>query len=311
MTPAPPAAVEPLRCTAADLLATEIPPTRWVVPGILPAGFALLAGKPKIGKSWLALEVALAVASGGAAIGKVPCERGEVLYLALEDSRARMKSRLTKILAGALAPAGFYLQFRSASWPDTERELTQWLDLFPTARLVVLDTIGKIRPPRKPGTDVYADDYAFAGGIQRLATARGIGLLGLHHLRKGPAADPVDEVSGSTGLTGAADAVLVLKRERCRADGILTVTGRDIEERELALKFRGDLGRWTLLGDAAEYRMSEERAAILDVLDGKALAPKAIADALGKNPNTTRNLLAKMLRDGAVSLTADGKYARA
>jgi RecA-family ATPase len=95
----------PETVTAADLMAAELPPVRWGVRGVLPEGVTLLAGKPKLGKSWLALGLCVAVAAGGVALGTRQVEQGEVLYLALEDNRRRLHKRLGKMLCGP-APDG-------------------------------------------------------------------------------------------------------------------------------------------------------------------------------------------------------------
>jgi hypothetical protein len=124
------------------------------------------------------------------------------------------------------------------------------------------------------------------------------------HTRKAAAEDFLEEVSGTLGLTGAADSVLVLKRDRQAVEGTLSLTGRDIEERELAIAFTSrDL--WTLVGAAADVRMSQERREILDVLlaaDPKrpAVTPTQISKEIGKNPVTVRRLLMKMRFEGHV-----------
>ena len=120
----------------------------------------------------------------------------------------------------------------------------------------------------------------------------------------------MDEISGSTGLSGAADGVLLLKRDRGRGDAYLHVDGRDIEEpAELALTWNPNTACWTLAGDADEFRLSRERAAILRVLKehGEPITPTEVADALGKNPNTVKQRLWRMSKDGQVS-AADGRY---
>src|SRR5205823_109974 len=113
---------------------------------------------------------------------------------------------------------------------------------------------------------LYQDDYEALAGLQDLATQRGVAILVVHHSRKMSGDDVLDEVSGTTGLTAVVDTALVQKRERGRADCTLFLTGRDLEqERELALKWDPLISGWALLGDAAEYRQSQERAEILAV----------------------------------------------
>ena len=81
--------------TADDILTTDWPKPVWAIPGLLPVGLTILAGRPKVGKSWLTLQIALAVASGGRVLGQ-PGEKGPVLYLALEDPPRRLKERMLK-----------------------------------------------------------------------------------------------------------------------------------------------------------------------------------------------------------------------
>src|SRR5919112_4922073 len=131
------------------------------------------------------------------------------------------------------------------------------------------------------------------------------------HLRKLGAADPLDEISGSTGLSGGADGVLVLKRDRGRADAYLHVTGREIEEEaELALRWNADLASWTLVGDAEEYRISKERQEIVRVLEEaeEPMTPKEVAELLGKSVNAVKYLMWKMSKDGQLATVGKGRY---
>jgi hypothetical protein len=131
----------PETVTAADLMAAELPPVRWGVRGVLPEGVTLLAGKPKLGKSWLALGLCVAVAAGGVALGTRQVEQGDVLYLALEDNRRRLQTRLGKMLCGP-APEGLEI---ATSWPKLDEggveALGAWLGEHPEARLVAVQSI--------------------------------------------------------------------------------------------------------------------------------------------------------------------------
>jgi len=196
--------------SATELMAIEFPKPRWIVPEIIPEGTTILAGKPKMGKSWLALGTSVAVAAGGIALGTKRVERGAVLYLALEDNPRRLQSRLKKLLPGGAAPEGLEL---ATEWPrlgDGGLEaLEAWLNTHPDARLVVIDTLAKFRAGQT-GKNLYKEDYEAVEPLVELAAHHNVAVLIVHHLRKLGAEDPLDQVSGSMGLTGGADGALVL-----------------------------------------------------------------------------------------------------
>lgn len=297
--------------TAADLLAAELPPVRWAVPGLVPEGVTLLAGKAKMGKSWLTLGLCIAIATGSVALGKVPVERGEVLYLALEDNKRRLHKRLGKLLDGETPPAGLHI---ALDWPQLDRSGAEKLDRFlqehPDTRLVVVDTLKKIRPRASGNRSFYDMDYEALEPLLPLAAEHRVAILVVHHLRKMDADDPLDAMSGSTGLSGGVDGALVLKRERGRADAYLYVTGREIEkERELALTWDAGLASWAIAGNANEYRMSESRTAIARVIEerGEFMTPTDVADALGVQANTVKQRMWRMAKDGQL-ISQDGRY---
>jgi hypothetical protein len=299
--------------TAADLLTTELPEPKYAVPGILPEGLNLLAGKPKLGKSWLALNIALAIALGGKALGSIDVEEGDVLYLALEDSKHRLKRRLAKLLHGqdGVLPRRLHL---ARAWPRQDKgglvKIAEWLTRHPDARLVVIDTWAKFRPPRLRGSDAYEDDYRQAAGVKTVADEHNSGIWALHHCRKMNADDPLDEVSGTLGLTGAADGVTVLRRQRGQCDATLFVTGRDIDEQDIALKWDPVYALWSVLGRAEEYRLTRERAECMDLLrkEGRALSPSEAGPLLGKTPNACKLLMWKLERGGWLKTDGAGKY---
>jgi hypothetical protein len=299
--------------TAADLMKMTLPEPRWAVNGVLPEGLSILAGKPKLGKSWLALGFALAVASGGTALGSVAVEKGDVLYLALEDTRRRLQSRLNKLLGAQHARPPERLTL-AVEWPRMGEggleAVGAWLERHKEARLVVVDTWVKFRPKKLVKTDDYEWDYQHGGELKKVADRERLATWPLHHCRKLGAADPLEEVSGSVGLTGVADAVLVMRRERGRHDAALFVMGRDVEEQELALSWSGQFCTWSLLGDAQEYRISKERSEVVSVVRraGRPVRAGEVAAALGKSQPTVRKLLWSMFNDGQLACPSEGLY---
>lgn len=291
--------------TAADLGAMVFAEPRWAVPDLLPEGLGILAGRPKMGKSWLALAVGAAVASGGHALGKIRVSAGDVLYLALEDRERRLKSRLDILLDDAAFPERLHF---ATTWPRGDAGasgIRLWLDDHRDARLIVVDTLARFREPDKGKGSAYAGDYDALSGLQSLAIERRVCILLIHHLRKMAADDPMDTISGTLGITGACDAVLVLARERGAADAVLHITGRDIEDAQHALKWDAPTCLWTILGDAAAVRVSQERRDILALLAGGPAYPKGLAEALGKPRGTVRKLLHGMVHAGEVATTGD------
>lgn len=297
-------------CSASELLAREFPEPRWAIPGLLPEGVIIFAGRPKLGKSWLALDIAVAVACGGRALGAIQVEAGEVLYLALEDGPRRLKERLKIILAGGAIPENLFL---ATEWPRFDdgglAAFVSWVKQHPEARVVIFDTIKRVRPRENSRSRLYDADYDALGPLGDLARRYGICVLVVHHTRKADSEDPLDLVSGSTGLTGAADGVLVLKRSRGKADATLHAVGRDFEDREIALQWDKVLTGWRMLGDASDFRHSSQRHEVIELL-GKSepLTPKTVCELLGRDRNAIKQLLWKMAKDGDLHADAKGRY---
>ena len=297
--------------TGAELAAKDFPEIRWTVDGIVPEGAALLAGKPKMGKSWLALNMGVAVASGNKALGGLACERGAVLYLALEDNQRRLKKRQEKIVAGGTAPEKLHF---ATQWRRIDNggldDIAQWIASHDDARLVIVDTLEKIRGRRR-GSDVYAEDYFTIGQLKALADEHFISVVIVTHLRKASADDPIDEISGSTGITGAADAIMILKRDRLQGGcASLFVTGRDIEnEADLAVKFDESLGLWSIAGEGDEYRMTPERRDVIELIkiNGPAMI-RQLSEAMGKEYEATKSLIRRMVDDGQLQRVPKWRY---
>jgi hypothetical protein len=302
--------------SATELQAMRFDPVRYVLPGLIPDGLTILAAKPKSGKSWLMLDISIAVASGRYILGSLKPAEGDVLYLALEDSRRRLQRRMDKLL-GAFAdqwPQRLEIATEWSRGAICVADLEAWCIAHPRARLIVIDTFEKVRAAENNarGGRPYALDYEAIGPLHRLAHEHGIAIVLVTHQRKMEASDVFDTVSGTLGLTGAADTTLVLQRQ---SGGVtLHATGRDIEDSETAMQFDRTTCRWTVvgtLGGAADVRMSDERRRVLQVLAdaGEPLSSEQIRRGANlKSRNTADVLLGRMVEAGQVVRAARGKY---
>lgn len=305
-TPTPPRVTS---WTARDLLAADFPEPVWAIDGVLVEGVTLFAGPPKAGKSWLALGACVSVASGGKALGSIQCEQGEALYLALEDTGRRLKSRLSKVLGNSPAPAGLTFATECPVMAAGGLDLIdRWARQQKRPRLIVVDVFEKIRGPAPLGESAYTADYGAVSKIKRLADEHHVSLTLIHHVRKVTSADFINEISGTLGLGGAADTIAVLRRSRGEFDGQLLITGRDVDENEWAVRFDPELGAWQLLGLASEYGLATTRAKVLDfVRDQGGARVKEIVLGTGLEYELVKKTAQRMADDGQLQRAA-GRY---
>ncbi len=221
--------------TSTDLFKLDLTPPEMIVPGLIASGFNIIAGAPKSGKSFLALQLAYAVATGGYLFGTRAAE-GRALYLALEDTNYRLKHRMQGL---KLEPTPM-LEFATESmtlgrggFAAVDRFITERGDV----KLVVIDTLTRVKDLAVGGGNAYETDSQLGGALQSLAFNRDIALVVIHHMSKAPHKDFLLSLSGSAGLPGAADVVMALERLRNDQHGKLHVTGRDLEERILHIDF--------------------------------------------------------------------------
>ena len=307
----------------------EFAPLRYHIPGIIAEGVTVLAGAPKVGKSWLVLACGLAVAGPGAALGKLWCaESRPVFYLALEDGDRRMQERCRILLDGKYRPRG------SAEIPAAFTYLTrvrpgaivatigEYLDASGKLEpLVIIDTLGRVLPPADYGETAYGRDYRIMTELKDLADAwPGTSLLISHHDRKAESPDFVEQVSGTNGIAGGADTVIVLTRPRGESSGLLHVTGRDVTEDSYAVSFDG--GAWTLDGDGlaeaagtararrATAGLSERSVEIIAYVIGRGepVSPAEVAKALGLDGDQAGKYLRRAAETGRLAKAERGLY---
>jgi hypothetical protein len=286
------------RTNTNDLMAATFPPLKAIVPGYVYGGFTILAGRQKLGKTWLAIDWAVAVATGGVAMGSIDCVRGDVLYIDLENGPRRIQSRIKAIFPHDQSlPDMSRLEWVTKA-PQLDKgfidQLERWRVSVKDPRLVVIDVLQRIKPPGNKAQNAYESDYSTWAPLQEWATTNGVAVVGLHHTKKGGAEDPLEALSGSNGLSACADTTIVLDQDQ--NGRTLYVRGRDIEESVIAVIFNG--GSWSILGNAAEVRRSDERSVIVAAITdhSEPMTPLEIADATGQRRANVRQLLRKMVR---------------
>ena len=228
------------------LMSQPLTPLNFVVDDLLSQGLHILAGSPKVGKSWLALWLAVTVAKGESVWG-MGVKQGTTLYLCLEDSTLRIQNRLFEIAEDA--PANVHFTTNSDTLgKGLEEQLCAFLSEHPDTVLVIIDTLQMIRGAGYDNT--YANDYRDLSALKQIADAHGIAILLIHHLRKESADDVFNRISGTTAISGAVDSSFTLVEER-RGSGRakLSCIGRDIEYRELTLERNGE-NVWELVSDS-------------------------------------------------------------
>lgn len=295
--------------TAAELSAKVFQPLMWIVDGILPEGCYLLSSRPKVGKSWMALQISLAVAFGTRTLGRTVV-KGKAVYLALEENQRRLQDRLKLLRPQGFATPDLHL---FTQWPAFDNGgLEKLIDLIHELKpkLLVIDTLAKVRPASR-NNHVYENDYKALAPLTTIAGTYRCCIVIVTHNRKGkPDADVIEQVSGSLGLMGAVDGALIIDGIRTDQQYKMSLVGRDIPNDDQLAISRQSNGEWHVLGNAKEIYMSDERKAVTDLLASHpaGLKPKDVADLLGKKAVATRKLMLTMAYDSQLVSDHKGNY---
>src|SRR5215475_13434299 len=310
--PAPSTGLPPPQ-SYAELKGFTYMPLQWIVPDYIPEGVTLLAGKPKIGKSWLALAITMACARGEVVLDQL-CSRRNVLYCALEDTPRRMQARTEKYLSGEPDwPANAFAIYELPPMDKGGMErLQHYIDADPSLGVIIIDTLVRIRGPRNKNEDQYAADHRTMSALLDLSHKTGVAIIVIHHVRKQDAGDIFDTISGTLGLNGGADTLVVLTRgkdEQLR----LAVRGRDLEDQDKNVLFDIEMGSWAVCGDYEdeEAAVTGTKALIVSALTmaGSAgMSPADIAKKTGLPDANVRQMLHRMTRGGQAKRTQYGTY---
>lgn len=316
--------------TGDHLEGMHFPALQWAVPGLIPEGYGLLVAAPKVGKSFMVAGIGLAAARGGRALGSIPVSPRPVLYLALEDSPRRLRSRYKHLIDGAPIPSGITSITDvppTVAWTIMHEYAEAHADESP---LIIVDTYQKVAPPKTPGESAYAHDYRAGSMFKNVAKKMPSGtILVAHHTNKAQHDDFQDSVSGTQGVAGAADFALILQRPRQSCEAILSVTGRDVVEDEYALVT--DEGVWTLAGGSLEGARGQvaevrERSQREETAGRKGTTLQQIAEWVGRQTvlvtvedvaatfpeikrDTVRKNLNRASSDGLIQSPSRGLYA--
>lgn len=284
---------------AKELQTMELKPINWIIENLLPEGLIVCAGRPKIGKSFLALNMSLAIANGGHALGYFKANKNSVLYIAYEDNYRRLQDRINRMLAEEHhkeAPANLFIP-KDCDFPKMTIEgidtLGKILDENPDIKLVVIDTLGRaIVRSNKRNSNQFQDEYDFLAPLQNIARQRHISILLVHHTTKMKYEDGYDSILGTTGITASPDSLMVLSKDVSK-EFTLYIKGRDFEEKEYSVKFKNCI--WIVEGEKGKTTTPEREEIIsLFLRETRPLKTKEISDYLGKSENNVCNMLKKI-----------------
>lgn len=226
--------------SSTEIMNTPMKKQRFIVDGMIYPGVHILSGDPKIGKSWMVLDMCLAVAKGEKFLGR-KTEQGQVVYMALEDTFVSLQSRLYELTDEPSENLNFTL-IANLIGSGLEDDLRECKKIFPNLKMVVIDTLQKIRST----TDAkYGADYQELSVMKGLADSLEIAVILVHHNRKAHDSNPNNLILGTNGIAGCADGLLVLTRNGENAK--LHISGRGAAALELNLK--REKSKWILLDD--------------------------------------------------------------
>jgi hypothetical protein len=285
--------------SAKEIYETFYPELAFMVPGLIPLkGLTILAGPYKGCKSWFILNLCMTLSRSGIFLGSIALEKHRGLYLALEDSYARLSHRIHSL--GVEPGENSLIATSFPSGIDGLNTLRKLLSDDRTIEYVVIDTLGRFSNGRGKGG--YQEDYDWTGSIKDIADEYGVAIVLVTHTRKLiDERDEFNEISGSCGSMAVADSILVLKKSRNSGDGTLACTGRDFEEKKYDVFFSKDTFCWTIKGECTESASTPERQMILEALNEYGeMTPQEISSYVNRTAKAVSNTLAKMRNEGLV-----------
>lgn len=287
-------AIHPGKWTVEQLLTHTFTGPKWIVQGYIPVGLTILAGRPKVGKSWLALQLARDAAKDGI----------KSLYIALEDSPRRIQERIE--LQGFASDSNLEFVFEMPALSNGGQEWFETEQITNSYQLIIIDTFGRASNGLDDMQDM-SEMTKIMGGLQRMAMDNDSAVLLIDHHKKpsGMGADPIDDILGSTGKAAVCDCAMGLYKEHGKGGATLKITGRDMEARDEALSWNGLKCEWEFEGDAYLVRANSEKGRILDAIqaisnEGTDPTVKAISKRTGMAASNVSDSIRALVRDGAI-----------
>ncbi|MGB2319583.1 MAG: AAA family ATPase [Candidatus Puniceispirillum sp.] len=295
--------------TAAELMKLEFPPPQWLVEGLLPEGLTVLSGAPKIGKSWLSLQIALSITTASPLFGRAPASEKSVLLLALEDNERRLQERISK--CGLTPSEKFCL---TTKWEDGLPGLKQFLLDNRNIKLCIIDTLAVFLPSQDTkGRNAYDADVTRMRELHNLGQDTDTSLLMIHHDKQGEDSDWASKMNGSSGVIGTADTLIRLSvQKRGSKQAKLQVTGRDVEDLELNLKLDETTMSWQIDKGQDDRQLTALQNDVLQLvpLTPASIRSREIANKLAKEQSQISDILKKLTDRGYVFSPTYSEYSK-
>ena len=302
----------PASFSITQLIKMNLPEPRFAVPGVLQEGLTLLAGKPKKGKSWLALTLAMCVAHGRTTFGRFECPPSDVLYMPIEDRgnpyrlQRRCKLLLPKLLIDSNQLGNLQFEMDVSSSSKFIDVASDWIARSVNPKLIIVDTLAKIMPEGEYDNNDYKQAYRFMAGLQSWAIHNHIAVVVVHHTNKGRQIDPIDEVMGSAGLTAVADSIWVYTK--IKGKNVLYLTSRDLDAEKFFIVDYKKKGYLQIEGELSDEEISPERKRVLDLLKEKPMSLKKASEILGMEYGNAKKLFSNMTQDGQIQKNDNGDF---
>ena len=249
---------------ADELQALDLPEPECIIDGIVPEGYTVLSAPRKIGKSWLAVQMCYAVASGGTVLGR-KARRGQAIYISLEETKDMSASRQRITWGDKVAPNDMVYVYECKTIDDG---FIDELDAFikkeglNDVRLVVIDVLAKIDGTIQKGEDVYHRDYRVGSALKEWTKDKHVGLVAITHVSKKKSDDIYDDTMGTGGVTGSADAIITI-RKKGRTTATMSVIGRSLPEIDIDMR----LDNCVWVAELPDFQTSPIYEAVLRAAD--------------------------------------------